>query len=286
MLAPPSAISGHAGAIVGNKVFVCGGMGRVNEGHFFREAWLVDPVNGAWETLPEPEVARGMAAAAELGGSVYLAGGFLWSGETLSSAERFDLRTRRWSRVAPLLKPRSRLALVALGGTLYAVAGMRGVAHANEPINTPSIEAYDAGHDSWHEVGRLNHARHGFACTGWRGRIYVFGGNDYETRRSVEVWDPRTKVATDLPEMPIPRGFASAVCVEDRIILFGGRSSTGHPSAFDAAAGTWSEIRGPDIDINRCSTIVLGRRLWTIGGETPRPVQVIRSFDLGLWRSS
>jgi Kelch motif protein len=110
VITPPQALTGHAGAVIGEKAFIAGGMGRVNEGHFYREAWLVDSVMGNWVPLPEPKVARGMAAAAELNGSVYLDGGFTWSGETLGSVERLDLRAKRWSEVASLSIPRSRLS--------------------------------------------------------------------------------------------------------------------------------------------------------------------------------
>ncbi|MFI5386552.1 MAG: hypothetical protein ACHQ50_10580, partial [Fimbriimonadales bacterium] len=56
VLAPPEVLSGHAGAVVGDKVFVTGGMGQTNEGHFFRETWFVDPVKGMWTPLPAPRV--------------------------------------------------------------------------------------------------------------------------------------------------------------------------------------------------------------------------------------
>src|SRR5579872_4450103 len=170
----PAALTGHAGVQVDDKVFVCGGMGLRNEGRFFSEAWLVDPVRGSWEPLPEPKLARGMAAAALLDGSIYLAGGLRWSNGATGAVERFDLVSRRWSSVAALRTPRSRLGLVTILGKLYAVSGMRADSGRGSELNTASIEVYDPGKNTWQSAGSLNHARHGFASVVWRGKLYVF----------------------------------------------------------------------------------------------------------------
>ncbi len=280
--APPTALTGHAGAVVGNRMFVCGGMGLANEGHYFREASLVDPVTGSWEPLPEPSHARGMAAAAELNGSVYLAGGLAWSNDTLRSVERFDLAKRTWSNVPALATARSRFCLVALGGRLYAVSGMN--AAGLHPLNTATVEVYDPSRNAWSPAGALNHARHGFACEAYGGRIYVFGGNDSESARSAEVWDPRSGKSVDLPAMPVGRGFCGIVRLGERVIVFGGRSAHGHPSAFDVVARRWSEVGAPDIEINRCVAIGVGDVLWTIGGESRGRAPVIQRVDMSAWK--
>lgn len=283
-LAPPESLTGHAGAVVGEKIFVAGGMGRRNEGHFFREAWLVDPVKGEWAPLPGPKVARGMAAAAELNGSVYLVGGLAWSGETLSSVERFDLRSSDWRDVASLNIARSRLSVAALNGKLYALSGMKGERHSGEPLNTPSIEEYDPAKNTWRVVGTLNHARHGFALTTWHRRIYVFGGNDRETERSGEAWDPMTGKSSDLPDMPVGRGFGGVAIRNGKLICFGGGPARSHPSVFNPASAMWNDVAAPDVEIRRMVSIVLAGKLWTIGGEGRTAIPIIQSFDISSWR--
>jgi len=284
VLTPPASLTGHAGALVGDKVFVTGGMGQRNEGHFFRETWLVDPLKREWVPLPGPKVARGMAAAAELNGSVYLVGGFTWSGETLNSVERFDLKTGGWSEVASLKIPRSRLSVAALNGKLYAVSGMEGERHGNEPLNTPSIEEYDPAKNVWRPVGALNHARHGFALAPCHRRIYVFGGNDRETQRSVEVWDPKTGKSADLPDMPVSRGFGGVVIRNGLIVCFGGFPLDSHPSVFNPVTATWKDAATPEIEIRRMVSFVVMGKLWTIGGEGRTPIPIIQPFDISSWR--
>lgn len=48
------------------------------------------------------------------------------------------------------------------------------------------------------------------------GRIYVFGGNDPGMERSAEAWDPQTGKSTDLPKMPVARGFPGVAVTGER----------------------------------------------------------------------
>ena len=283
-LAAPDSLTGHAGAVVGDKVFIAGGMGLKNEGHFFREAWLVDPDKGEWKPLPEPKVARGMAAAAELNGSIYVAGGFTWSGTTLSSVEQFDLKAGRWTDVASLGIPRSRFSLAALDGKLYALGGMKGGRHGDESLNEPSVEEYDPAKNIWRVAGKLNHARHGFALASWNHRIYVFGGNDGETERSAEAWNPVTGKSVDLPNMPLGRGFGGVAVCNGQMICFGGHWPGTHPSVFNPAAAAWKEVAASDIEIRRMVSRVFDGKLWTIGGESRAQIPIVQSFDISIWQ--
>ncbi|MFI5386857.1 MAG: Kelch repeat-containing protein, partial [Fimbriimonadales bacterium] len=207
------------------------------------------------------------------------------SGETLGSVERFDLKTNRWSDVGSLRIPRSRLSLVALNGKLYAVSGMKAEGHGHEALNTPSIEEYDPAKNAWRIAGSLNHARHGFGVSVWHRCIYVFGGNDGESERSGEVWDPMTGKSVDLPNMPSKRGFPGVVQVDGRLVCFGGRSVSAHPSALDPDTLRWSDVPVPDIDLNRTVSTLIGGKLWTIGGESRSRSPIIQSFDLTAWHT-
>ncbi|MBS1716809.1 MAG: hypothetical protein JSS72_03655 [Armatimonadetes bacterium] len=276
----PATITGHASAIIGSKVFVTGGMSINNEGHFYKEAWLVEPETGMWEALPPMKIARGMAAAALLDNAVYVAGGFTWGGDAQTTVDRFDLKTRAWSEVAPLNIPRSRLGLTALDGKLYAISGMNSVPNGRKSLNTPTIEEYDPARNRWQVVGSLNHARHGFESIVWHGRIYMFGGNDDETRKSAEVWDPKTGKSSDLPNLPCERGFAGIVQVGEKFVLFGGRTDGGTLSLFDPATSRWLACTTPDIQRTRFAATMIGSRLWLIGGEGRGKIPIIQSFDL------
>jgi hypothetical protein len=48
----------------------------------------------------------------------------------------------------------------------------------------------------------------------------------------------------------------------------------------DPVAGRWSEAPIADVAMRRFASIVIGSKLWTIGGEARRKAPIIQSFDL------
>jgi len=87
--------------------------------------------------------------------------------------EAYDLQTRGWTRLAPLLTPRSDGAAVsAPDGRLYAVGGWQ-----TEFEATAAVEAYDLRTRRWSAVASL-HARRTYlqAVRGPDGRLYALGG--------------------------------------------------------------------------------------------------------------
>jgi N-acetylneuraminic acid mutarotase len=66
----------------------------------------------------------------------------------------------RWDTVAPLLEPRTNLALCAEGGRLYAAGGEDGEHRA-----LSSVEMYDSEANTWTQVASLRQARRSFALT-------------------------------------------------------------------------------------------------------------------------
>lgn len=61
----------------------------------------------------------------------------------LRTVERFDMATQTWTYVAPMNVKRSRVALVANCGKLYAIGGYDGVSNLN------SVEVYNPETDTW-----------------------------------------------------------------------------------------------------------------------------------------
>jgi hypothetical protein len=287
LIDPPRELTGHCGVCADDKMYVVGGMGLTNMGSYYPTLWQVDPRRSIWKPLAKMRVARAMAGAALLNGSIYVAGGMVWAGGSERSVERFDLGSGRWTDVAPLNRSRNRFPLVALAGKLYAISGMKGEGNGADSLNTASIEEYDPKKNVWREAGALNHARHGFSAVTWNDRIYVFGGNDSASERSGEEWDPKTGKSIDLPTMPVPRGFGGAIVKNGQIICFGGRQThdRAHPSAFDPATGKWSQLSIPDIDLCRFVSGAIAGKLWIVGGEAdPARPPILQSIDLSSWK--
>jgi hypothetical protein len=121
-----------------------------------------------WAELPSMPTKRSECAAAVLGGCIYVVGGHKSAGAKLAggdkdkyldTVEKYDISTRVWSTVAPLLQGRFAPAACVSNGRLCVVGGG---GDNSEPLVT--LEVYDAADNTWKtEGGALNQTRYGLA---------------------------------------------------------------------------------------------------------------------------
>lgn len=117
-------------------------------------------------------------------GNLFVVGGCLT--ETVSTAEEYDSRTRKWRPIASTLSKRDSLALVSLDGELYAVGGFDNL--QNKYLN--SMERYDPSTNTWTEIKSMHVGRRSPGVVRHKGRIYAVGGmGESEDLKSVEVYD-------------------------------------------------------------------------------------------------
>ncbi|TRY68736.1 hypothetical protein TCAL_10748 [Tigriopus californicus] len=117
-------------------------------------------------------------------GDLFVVGGCLT--ETVSTAEVYDSRTRKWRTIANTLSKRDSLALVSLDGELYAVGGFNNL----ENKYLKSAERYDPTTDTWTEINSMQVGRRSPGVVRHKGKIYAVGGmGESEDLKSVEVYD-------------------------------------------------------------------------------------------------
>lgn len=119
--APPMRVAREhlGGAVSGRAFYVLAG--RAPDNLTVAERYV--PAKTAWEPVPDLRRARGGTAATTLSdGRIVIAGGEEARG-TIREVELFDPRTRRWSRLAGMPRPRHGLGVVAKGRTVFTVAG-------------------------------------------------------------------------------------------------------------------------------------------------------------------
>jgi N-acetylneuraminic acid mutarotase len=126
-----------AGGVIDGKLFVVGG-------HDDQKALayldVYDPATNKWTPKQSMPTARTTAAAVVVDGKLYVVGGQEMSGglhKHLSIVEVYDPATDQWSPLPGLSTPRSSLAVVAVGKTLYAIGGHDGT------TNHAVVEALD-----------------------------------------------------------------------------------------------------------------------------------------------
>jgi N-acetylneuraminic acid mutarotase len=109
-------------------------------------------------------------------------------------------------------------------------------------------------------------------------KIYAFGGSTnkppYPGLSIVQMYDPATDTwDTTKTPMPTPRSGASAVTVNGKIFVIGGRGSQSGPSysvveVYDPATDTWDTTKSPMLTAKWWhSACVVNGRIYVIGGE-------------------
>jgi len=143
-----------AAAVVAGRFYVCGGTAAVVAGgqEPLSSAERFDPAVGAWEPMTPLSQPRYAAAAALVGGYLYVVGGHNGR-EFLASAERLDPVIRAWEATAPLAQPRAGLAAAVIVGRLYVCGGHDG----QRALRV--AERYDPATLLWESVAPLSQSR-------------------------------------------------------------------------------------------------------------------------------
>jgi N-acetylneuraminic acid mutarotase len=184
-----------------------------------------DPEPGRWRRLPSSRTPRAAHAAAVIGDRLYVAGGANDSG-SLRSLEIFDFRRARWRRGPSFPGPRrNHTTGVASGGRFYVLAG-------RDAGNLTNAERFDPRRRVWEELPPLRVGRGGIASVRLRdGRIVVFGGERLEpggtTIAEVELFDPRRRRWSTLPDLLTPRHGLGGAALGRRVFAIEGGPTPG-----------------------------------------------------------
>ena len=219
--AMPDALNHPVAVAYRGRLYVSGGYAGESSLSLPSRALLrYDPGRRRWKRLAPAHTARAAHAAAAIDGRLYVAGGANESG-SLRSLEIYDFARNRWRSGPDLRGPaRNHTTGVASGGLFYVLAG-------RDARNYTSVDRYDPRRGRWLKPLEMGTARGGVAAARLRdGRIVVFGGEDLspggETIPEVELFDPRTRRWTRLPDMRTPRHGLGGAALGNRVFAVEG----------------------------------------------------------------
>src|SRR5262245_63930576 len=122
---------------------------------------------GRWIIGTPMPSARTEVAVAEVGGKIYVVGGF--GGER--ELEVYDPGADRWSRGASIPRPLHHAAAVGLQDKLYLVGGF-----VEGWTPTDEVHEYDPAGDRWQRLAALPTPRGALAAAVLGGKIHAVGG--------------------------------------------------------------------------------------------------------------
>jgi len=248
---------------------------------------------GHWETRAPMPSNRSEVAVAELGGKIYVMGGFKFHGVVTSRAvEVYDPQTDRWEEKAPLPEGRHHAAEAVVDGKLYLIGGYKGFLNwetlrtrKHQPTN--QVWEYDPGQNRWQARAPMPTARGALAVGVIDGKIYAVGGGNAVGGGSwghgvntLERYDPITDTWQALPPMPTPRHHLTAAVLDGRLYAIGGRqaglgSSIGVNEIYDPNTKRWITKAPMPSKRSGIAAAVLGRQIYIFGGESKQEAEFI-----------
>jgi len=240
----------------------------------------------AWMPLPAAAVPRSEVAAARVGGSIYVAGGFTPGGRTSATVERYEIRGRRWQRVRPMPVALNHPAAVAHRGRLYVSGGY--AASAGLAGASRVLLRYDSGRRRWRRLPPAPTPRAAHAAAVIGGRLYVAGGaNESGSLRSLEIYDFARRRWSSGPDLPGPaRNHTTGVASGGLFYVLAGRDAQNYAAAerYDPGRRRWQAL--PDMRTPRggiASVRLRDGRIVVFGGEElgagGRTIAAVELFD-------
>jgi N-acetylneuraminic acid mutarotase len=173
-----------------------------------------------------------------------------------------------WAQRAPLIEPNSEFAVAEVNGRLYILGGYPA---SRETVRT--VQIYDAGADRWQLGPELPAPNNHGMAVGLDGIVYLIGGQTTASGQdsyvdTVYALDPTVGEWVEKARMPTARSAGTAIALDGKIYVAGGRPPRGHDFAvYDPASDSWEVL--PDLPSQRNHIIgaAIDGRIHVVGGR-------------------
>jgi len=226
-----------------------------------------------WTTKCPMPTGRDRLAAAEIGGKLYVVGGYEGtpSGRgILSTLEVYDPVTDTWTTKRSMPTARYALAAAEIGGKLYVVGGSNGMAYC-----LSTLEVYDPATDTWTTKCPMPTERSGLAAAEIGEKLYVVGGAHWRDTglrylSTLEVYDPATDTWTTKRSMPTGRERLAAAEIGGKLYVVGGSNGMAYClstlEVYDPATDTWTTKCPMPRGRDALAAAEIGGKLYVVGG--------------------
>ena len=282
------------GVAASGKLYVFGGLapGWVPRGLVFE----YDPAANVWAKKKPMALASHHVAVTELGGTIYVFGGFVpppsgppaWV--PIDNAWAYDPGADNWRALAPMPTRRGSPVAAAVGGKIYVIGGAsthpgsaeRAVHPARPHRALGTVEEYDPATNTWRTRSPMPTARNHAALGTVNGKIYVIGGRlgaafigVASNTDVVEEYDPATdQWGAIKARMPTARSAVAWGVHGGRIYVAGGEGQNDQFMAafravegYEPATNRWTALPRMPAPRHGLAGGVLGTRLHLVSGD-------------------
>jgi N-acetylneuraminic acid mutarotase len=199
--------------------------------------WAADQSGAAvkrWTRLQSSMLARAEVASVRIGHFIYVVGGFPEGFQTISTVERYNIRSDQWRPMPPMPVALNHPAAVGYKGRLYVHGGFPGIAEIFSFGSTSGLYRFNPERNRWTQQPSSPTPRAAEAAAVIGHRMYVAGGaNQTGSVNSLEIYDFHRKRWQPGPSFQGPaRNHALGVASDGYFYVLGGRSggTMGDPS--------------------------------------------------------
>jgi len=265
----PDIRSEAANAFVNGKLYVMGGLARMQESSTLVQEW--DPATDRWRDKAPMPGPLSHPSATTLNGKIYVIGGFLLQVHAIAqnAAYEYDPVADRWRTLAPLKTPRGSIAVAALNGKIHAIGG-----RTPDRVTSAVHEVYDPATNMWSDAAPLPQARDHVAVAAVNGKIHVIGGRTNLPVDNVnrhDIYDPATNTWTAGPPLPTPRSGGASALVRGTIVVMGGECNLVKPfdqtEAFNVETGRWATLEPMPVGKHGITAATDGQLIYIAGGN-------------------
>jgi N-acetylneuraminic acid mutarotase len=218
----------------------------------------------SWETKAEMPSARMNAAAAVVGGKIYVMGGeYDTVNRWLAVVEEYDAETDTWATKASLPAGRRYHTAAAVGGKVYVFGGQN-----SSPGTVSTTYEYDPVGDTWTTKASMPTGRECAGAAVLDGKIYVIGGQD-STDTPVaanEMYDPFTNTWATKADMPTARKQLGVASLGGKIYAIGGFDDRVENEEYDPISDSWTSKSEMQTGREGLAVVSVINRIYAIGG--------------------
>ncbi len=230
---------------------------------------------GRWSERAPLLLPRSETAIAQVGGTIYVMGGYGGERKTSDVVQVYDAATDSWSYGLPLPMPTHHAMAAVVDGRLFLIGGeVGGTGTPNDPSTfTDAVYELDRANGAWLLRAPLLQPRSAGAVGIIDGKVYVAGGRPPHGHEFA-VYDPAADAWTALPDLPTARNHLAAGVIGGKLYVVGGRFGGGVGSEMTATVEIYDPVTGvwqtgtplPEPRAGLTGTVVRDC-LYAIGGE-------------------
>lgn len=254
------------------RIWVMGGFETQHEAETAVDVF--DPATGRWETPTRLPLGVNHAGLAEVGGQLYLIGGYRHGTfDAIDRVQIYDVVTGAWTEGTPMPTGRGALAVAVVDGRIHAIGGVETGGDVSRVH-----EVYDPESDRWERRAPMPTRREHLAAGVIGGRIYVAAGRARgRNLDTFEVYDAAADAWSEGPPVPTARSGVAAAVLDGRFYLFGGEEIFGffkdtfdEAEGYDPASGHWDAVAPMPTARHGLGAAVLDGAIYVVGGG-PEP---------------